>query len=307
MTNTEKLKIALAALEAIASMPMEQFSYQKAFTRAVERAEEAIAAMGVRLLEVLNKKELTLDEFINLTEDERKGLSTFPYYIHPRNFINLGNMVYLRQGDSIVYLEGAKYEVRDTETHALMEIGLDQKSYVYGIPLRDPITRDSIKAFIHENDIAFWLKSIGAQIRGFRIETHVAYSFDPSNSTLSDLPHYLGEITKSEAFDSELIPCEPTVLDIPNTIRLSFTREDTYSDRRTKHQWVDSSFGTSIATTGYASLRNSSKYDLIESHMLLFLERYYDTFKLLAIEGRNFRSRGRCSKRTSSLIARYQI
>ena len=48
MTDTEKLKIALAALKEIASMPMEQFSYHKAFTRAVERAEEAIAVMGVR-------------------------------------------------------------------------------------------------------------------------------------------------------------------------------------------------------------------------------------------------------------------
>ncbi len=262
---------------------------------------------NLRMLEILNKKELTLDEFINLTEDERTALSAFPYYIHPRNFIQLGNMVYLRQGNSIVYLEGAKYEVRDTETHALMEIELDQNSYVYGIPIRDPISRDSIRAFIHENDIAFWLKSIGAQVRGFRIETHIAYSFDPSNSSVAELPHYLSEITNIEAFDSELIPCEPTVLDIPNTIRLGFTREDTYSDRRTKHHWVDSSFGTSIATTGYASLRNSSKYDLSESHMLLFLERYYDAFKLLVIDGRNFRSRGKCSKRTRSLIARYQI
>ncbi len=48
MTDTEKLKIALAALKDIASMPMDQFSYHKAFTRAVERAEEAITAMGLR-------------------------------------------------------------------------------------------------------------------------------------------------------------------------------------------------------------------------------------------------------------------
>ena len=225
-------------------------------------------------MEIVNKRELPLEDFNNLFKEELDALQSQPNHFAPRRFISLGDMVYIRPDitNTISYLEGIKHEVRDSQTHALAEIVYEGNSYVYGMPLSPPVTSDAIRSFIYDNDIQFWLSKVGARIVSYRIETRLPYIFDDSNSAPGHLPHYLQELIKTEAFTNELVPTEPTPLDVPNSMRLTFAREDLYEDKLSKHTWVNSSYGISIPNTGWASLRNSAKYNLIEAHMLLFME-----------------------------------
>ena len=260
-----------------------------------------------RFVEILRAKQLSLDEFSDLSSAELKALEAgLDSSLTPRKLIPLGDTCFIRSEsvESLEYIEGTRFL-----THAPVQMALillEFKGALFAHQIRDHSpTLASIKKHVYENDLALHLKHAGVALRGFRIDLRQNYYLD-EDKWPKDLPGHMSRIVHTEHFDADLIPTEPLALAIPNSASLRFFKEDLIYDLSSGHNRTEVSWGYSIAGAQGNKTQPSSGFKITESLMSLQLDLFYDTASIKTFDGNQFVCMDRCSKREGRIIARWK-